>query len=130
MTLPPLADTSAWVDALRRKGTLIERLTAQGHAVGYTPPVLAELLAGCRSDAEAWNVRRLLIRGAHLSFDVATDFEAAADVYRHARRAGLTANSLIDCMIVAVAARHEAELITLDVQQGRIAELFGVSVLR
>ncbi len=104
-------------------------MTVQGTPIGYTPPVLMELLSGCRTDDEAWNVRRLLIRGTLLPFDVASDFEGSSDVYRLARRSGLTPNSHVDCMVIAIAARHNAALITHDVEQATIARLFGVTVL-
>jgi len=57
------------------------------------------------------------------------DFEGAADIYRHATRRGLSPNSQVDCMIIAVAVRNEVPLITLDMKQAAIAELFGVAVM-
>ena len=124
----PLADTSVWVDALRQGGTPLTDMTAKDKRIGYTQPVLMELLSGCRNDDEAWNVRRLIVRGSLLAFDVAADFEGASDVYRTSRRLGITPNNYIDCMIVAVAARRQAQLLTHDRQQARIAEIFGVSL--
>lgn len=123
-----LADTSVWVHALRRGGTPLTDMTAKDERIGYTQPVLMELLSGCRNDDEVWNVRRLVVRGSLLAFDVAADFEGASDVYRTSRRLGVTPNNYIDCMIVAVAARRQAQLLTHDRQQARIAEIFGVSL--
>ena len=125
----PLADTSVWVDALRRGGTPLTDMTAQDEPIGYTQPVLMELLSGCRNDAEVWNVRRLVVRGSLLAFDVAADFEGASEVYRTSRGRGITPNNYIDCMIVAVAARRQAHLLTHDRQQARIAEMFGVRLV-
>ena len=125
----PLADTSVWVDALRQGGTPLADMTAKDEPIGFTQPVLMELLSGCRNDDEVWNVRRLIMRGSLLAFDVAADFEGASNVYRTSQRLGITPNNYIDCMIVAVAARRQAQLITKDMQQARIAEIFGVTVM-
>lgn len=124
-----LADTSVWVEALRRGGTPLTVMTARDESIGYTQPVLMELLSGCRNDDQAWNVRRLVLRGSLIAFDVAADFEGASDVFRTSRRLGITPNSYIDCMVVAVAARRRARLLTYDRQQARVAENFGVRVV-
>lgn len=87
-----------------------------------------EVVSGCRNEEESQAVRRLLLRGHLLGFDSAADFDGAAEVYRTSRRLGITPISHVDCMIVAVAARHDAPLLTLDRQQARIAEIFGVTL--
>lgn len=129
MTTTPLADTSVWVDALRYRSTPLPAMTQRDEPIGFTEPVLMELLSGCRNEPEAQAVRRLLLRGHLYGFDSAADFDAAADIYRLARRQGFTPNSQVDCMIVAVAARHDAPLMTLDTQQAAIAEIFGVTAV-
>lgn len=125
----PLADTSVWIDALRSGRTVLPEMTARDEPIGYTEPVLMELTSNCRTPADARAVRRLLVRGQLLSFDAAADFEGAAIVFAAAQRRGITLGSLVRCMVVAVAARHDAPLITLDARQGQVAELFGVTVL-
>lgn len=129
MTNCPLADTSVWVEALRFGGTPLPSMTELDEPIGFTEPVMMELLSGCRNEDESRALRQLLFRGQLLSFDAAADFNGAADVSRISRRLGITPNSHIDCMIIAVAARHDAPLITLDQQQARIAEIFGVTLL-
>lgn len=129
MTTTPLADTSVWVEALRYGRTPLPSMTEHDEPIGFTEPVLMELLSGCRNEDESQALRRLLLRGQLLPFDTAADFEGAADVFRTSRRLGITPNSHVDCMIIAVAARHDAPLMTLDGQQARIAEIFGVAVI-
>ena len=129
MTTIPLADTSVWVEALRYGRTPLPSMTDRDEPIGFTEPVLMELVSGCRNEAESQAVRRLLRRGPLLRFDTAADFDGAADVYRTSRRLGITPNSHVDCMIIAVAARHGAPLMTLDRQQARIAEIFGVELV-
>lgn len=103
-------------------------LLVEGEDVAYTEPVLMEMLAGARSDQE-WNVIRRLVMGASLlPFDPVADFEHAAWLRREARARGTTATS-VDCMIIAVAQRRSARLLTRDRQQAELASLVGVEVL-
>jgi len=129
MTTIPLADSSVWIDALRYGRTPLPAMTDHDEPIGFTEPVLMELLSGCRTDLESQALRNLLLRGHLLRFDSAADFDGAAEIYRLAQRRGLTPNSHVDCMIIAVAARHGAPLMTLDVRQAAIAEIFGVPVI-
>jgi len=129
MMTTPLADTSVWVEALRYGRTPLPPMTDRDEPIGFTEPVMMELVSGCRSEDESRALRSLLLRGQLLRFDSAADFDSAAQVYRTSRRLGITPNSHVDCMIIAVAARHEAPLMTLDRQQARIAEIFGVELV-
>ena len=124
-----LADTSVWVEALRTGGTRLLDLTALGVPIGYTEPVLMELLAGCRTEREVESLTALVERGPLLSFDPAADFHGTAAIYRKMRQDGITSSSFIDCMIVCVAARLRAPLMTLDEQQAEIASLLGVELI-
>lgn len=128
MTIP-LADTSVWIAALRYGRTALPSMTERQEPIGFTEPVVMELLSGCRNELESKALRRLLLRGQLFGFDSAADFDGAADIYRHAKMRGLTPNSHVDCMIIAVAVRNALPLITLDTQQAAIAEIFGVTVL-
>ena len=128
MTTIPLADTSVWVEALRYGRTPLPSMTDHDEPIGFTEPVVMELVSGCRNGDESSALRRLLLRGHLLGFDSAADFDGAAEVYRTSRRLGITPNSHVDCMIIAVAARHDAPLMTLDREQARIAEIFGVEL--
>ncbi len=123
-----LADTSVWVAGLRdRESWVRDRITADA-PIAWTEPVLMEVLSGTRSDREREATRQFLARGPLLPFSTVTDFEGAAEVYRVARSRGLTSSSHVDCMIIAVALRTDATLVTLDRQQAVIAEIFGVEV--
>jgi predicted nucleic acid-binding protein len=42
------------------------------------------------------------------------------------RQAGLTPRGLIDCLIAAVAKRHEAALLACDVDLDRVARVIGI----
>jgi len=125
-----LADTSAWVEYVRGTGSAadqrIAELIAEDGPLMVTEPVLMEVLAGARSDAREADLRRLLLSFGFVPFDAVTDFEAAARIYRRCRQAGVTPRGMVDCMIVAVAYRRGAALLSWDVDVDRVARVIGV----
>jgi predicted nucleic acid-binding protein len=125
-----LADTSAWVEYDRATGSPVDRrlteLIESGGPVAVTEPVIMEVLAGARDDRREADLRRLLLRFAVLAFDPVSDFEAATRIYRRCRAAGITPRGLLDCMIAAVAWRHDVALLAKDVDLARLAEVIGV----
>ena len=127
-----LADTSAWVEYDRASGSAADQRVAELIAIDgplmVTEPVLMEVLAGSRSDARELDLRRLLLSFGFLPFDAVTDFEAAARIYRRCRGAGVTPRGMLDCMIVAVAYRRGAALLSWDVDIDRVARVIGVEL--
>ena len=127
-----LADTSAWVEYDRATGSAADQrlaeLIANGGPLMVTEPVLMEVLAGSRSDVRELDLRRLLLSFGFLPFDAVTDFEAAASIYRRCRLAGVTPRGMLDCMIVAVAYRRGAALLSWDVDMDRVARVIGVEL--
>ena len=87
-----------------------------------------ELAAGARTDEREMDLRRLLLRFALLTFDTVVNFDAAANIYRACRRVGVTPRGMIDCLIAAVALRHDATLLAFDVNMNRVAEVIGVGL--
>jgi predicted nucleic acid-binding protein len=51
------------------------------------------------------------------------DFRAAAEIHRAVRRTGRTIRSSVDCLIAAIALRHDVELLHKDVDFEVIAEV-------
>ena len=127
-----LADTSAWVEYDRATGSAVDlrlaELIATDGPVAVTEPVIMEVLAGARSDAREVDLRRLLLRFHLYRFDAVTDFEGAARIYRRCRQAGITPCGLVDCMIAAVARRHQATLLTCDADLNRVARVIGIEL--
>ncbi|MEK7423473.1 MAG: PIN domain nuclease [Actinomycetota bacterium] len=114
-----LVDSSVWVEFDRASGSASdERLTALiaggGLDVACTEPVLMEVIAGARDARRERDLSRLLTSFTWLPFDAVTDFDGAARIYRSCRAAGITPRGLIDCMIVNVALRTGALLLTAD----------------
>lgn len=127
-----LADSSVWIDYLRgyetkARNDLRRRLRA-GDLPAITEPIAMELLAGA-SDENAWaRIDRLVSGLPLLTIDPALDYRDAAVIYRAAKRSGRTIRRLNDCLIAAVAIRHDAELLHKDVDFDVIGEVSSLRV--
>jgi hypothetical protein len=122
-----LVDSSAWVEIDRATGSTVDlRLTeliSRAGDVAVTEPVVAEVVAGARTDAQEVALRRLLGRFELLRLDGVADFDNGATIYRRCRAAGITPRGLLDCVIAAVAIRHDVAVLAHDVDLARIAEV-------
>jgi predicted nucleic acid-binding protein len=110
-----LVDTSAWIEVFRRPQRLALEQVVDFDEIVTCLPVVQEVLQGFTTE-EAFRVGRgamlaLPIVESPLSGDV---FQEAADLYRRARRAGLTIRSGVDCVIAACAIRHELTVLHND----------------
>lgn len=125
-----LVDTSAWIEFDRGTGSPVDRrlsgLIGDDAAIGVTEPVVAEVLAGARTDDRERRLRRLLDRFTLLPFDAPTDFDGTVRIYRTCRACGITPRGLLDCMIAAVAVRTGAALLAADADLARIAEVMDL----
>ena len=125
-----LIDSSAWVEFDRATGSPVDsRLTGlivDEEGIAVTEPVVMEVLAGARDAAREQDLRRLMSRFALMPFDAAIDFDAAARIYRRCRRSGVTPRGMIDCMIVSVALRNNASLLTADSDLDHVGEIMGI----
>jgi predicted nucleic acid-binding protein len=112
-----LADSSAWVEYLRRSESEIDlrvdRLIRE-RGIATTEPVAMELLAGARDDEDHGRLRRLLGRAELLPIAGFEDYEAAASIQRHCRVAEAPARNIVDCLIAAVAIRNGVALLHKD----------------
>lgn len=122
-----LVDTSAWVDYLRDRRTVVAKtLTAlieQGAELATTEPVIMELLAGGDTPMRAEALERLANGLPLLGIDPRLDFRAAAGLYAAGRREGRTIRSLVDCLIACVAIRHDVPLLHKDVDYDVISNI-------
>lgn len=113
-----LVDTSAWIELLRGSGHPAH-LTLRHHLqrrspIATTEPIIMELLAGARSAGERSKLRARLVALPRLALRGLADFESAADLYRTCRSRGVTVRKLMDCLIAAVAIRHNASVLHND----------------
>jgi predicted nucleic acid-binding protein len=116
---PYLVDTSAWVELLRGTGSGTHRelrrlLREHPDQVGFTEPVIMELLAGARTDAEVARMEELFDGHPLLPVDPWVDYRGAAAAARACRSIGRPARSIVDCLIAAVAVRTGAAVLHRD----------------
>jgi predicted nucleic acid-binding protein len=114
-----LIDTSAWIEFFRATGSAaaveVRRLLAEeADQVAVCEPVAMEILSGVTDDDTYAKLERLVNGLPSLSIDSSIDFRTAAQIYRRVRRAGRTIRSINDCVIAAIAIRHDARIIHQD----------------
>lgn len=119
-----LVDTSVWIEVFRRPARFsLEQHVAFDDVVTCLP-VVQEVLQGFRDETAFARARggmlSLPIVDSPMSEDV---FLRAADLYRAARRAGLTIRSGVDCLIAASAIRHHLEVLHHDRDYDAIAKI-------
>ena len=86
-------------------------------------PIAMQILSGAVDDGRHAKLEQLVNGLPWLSVDNAIDFRVAAGIYRAARRAGQTIRSLNDCLMAAVAIRHEARIVHRDADFDVIARM-------
>lgn len=121
-----LVDTSVWIDFHRRPGDPgnepLRELLRRDEAV-TTEPIEMELLAGPTDEIALRRIEKLLSALGRLPVEPDLDFRAAAEIYRAVRRSGRTVRSKVDCLIAAVAIRHDVILLHKDADFEAIAEV-------
>ena len=129
-----LIDTSAWIEYFRATGTpaadqVRGLLGDRVDDIAMCEPIAMEILAGAGDDAYG-RLERLVNGLPSLSLDAAVDFRAAAQIYRAGRRRGRTIRSLNDCLIAAMAIRHDATVVHRDADFDVIAEISNLGGTR
>lgn len=102
-----LVDTSIWIDLLSKRPSRVipvEKLPL----LATCPPIIQEVLQGVRDPLAhrklLSGLKALTIFCDPMSLEI---FEEASQIYRDGRVQGLTIRSSTDCLIAAVALRHD-----------------------
>jgi len=107
-----LVDTSVWIEVFRARRPLDLEAVLDFDDVVTCLPVIQEVLQGFRDEAAyrqaRESMRSLPIVESPLREEVFSD---AVDLYRGARRSGLTVRSSVGCLIAACAIRHDLEVL-------------------
>jgi predicted nucleic acid-binding protein len=112
-----LADSSAWIEYLRRTGSSVNRrfLRAFEEAeLVTTEVVVMELLAGTRSEFEERWTRKMLATVPLVRLGGLAEWEDAATISRLCRDAGETVAGHLDCLLSAVAIREKVPVLHAD----------------
>lgn len=121
-----LIDTSAWIEYFRATGSVaateVRRLlTDDAQSVVTCEPIAMEILSGAVDDNSHARLERLVNGLPSLKVDDSVDFRSAAAIYRSGRKSGKTIRSINDCLIAALAIRHDAVLVHRDADFDSIA---------
>jgi predicted nucleic acid-binding protein len=126
-----LADTSAWVEFLRRTGSPVNvrmRQAVRAGELAVCDAVRMEVLAGARNHRHLVELERLLAVAVQLPTEP-TDYDVAAELFRTCRRRGETVRRLTDCLIAAVALRERVAVLHADADFAALARHTALEVV-
>ena len=119
-----LVDTSVWIEMFRRKQPLDLSSVVDLDEVVTCLPVIQEVLQGFRDERAFRIARQSMLALPALESPLRLEtVEQAVDLYRGARRAGLTIRSGVDCLIAACAIAHDVEVLHRDRDYGLLARV-------
>jgi predicted nucleic acid-binding protein len=110
-----LVDSSAWIEVFRKGSRLDLPSIVDIEEIVTCLPVIQEVLQGF-DDQRAFALAKEAMQAfpvveSPMTFAV---YEQAVDLYRAARRAGVTVRSGVDCLIAACAIRNHLEVLHCD----------------
>ena len=124
-----LVDTSAWIEVFRRGSRLtVDQLVDDRDLIVTCPPVIQEVLQGF-GDERAFAVARtamLALPCVALPLTLPI-IEGAIDIYRRARRQGVTVRSSVDCLIASCAATYDVTVVHRDRDYAQIAKVIALN---
>jgi hypothetical protein len=119
-----LVDTSVWIEVFRKPARISFETLIDLDDVVTCLPVIQEVLQGFR-DERAFAIARESMHAFTIVDDPLTRhvFDRAVELYRSARRSGVTVRSSVDCLIAASAIRHGLEVLHRDRDYDEIAKI-------
>jgi predicted nucleic acid-binding protein len=123
-----LVDTSAWIEVFRRPARVsLDDISEDRDRIVTCLPVIQEVLQGFDDD-RAHEIARLAMYALPCLEPSLTSgvFDRAIDIFRRARRMGMTVRSSVDCLIAACAVRHDAAVVHCDRDFGHIARVVSL----
>jgi len=127
-----VVDTTVWIDFLEARGTAYDRHLAElleGDAsIALVDIVYCEILQGIRDEEIYQRTRLSLLAHPILRPRGLETFEAAANLYRTARRRGFTVRRSVDCLIAATCLESGAEIYHNDRDFDALARVSGLAV--
>lgn len=110
-----IVDTSVWIDVFRRPARVRLEQLVDFEEIVTCLPVVQEVLQGF-ADERAFLLAREAMRALPIVESPLRTavYEEAIDLYRAARRAGLTIRSGVDCLIAACAIRNRLPVLHRD----------------
>ena len=102
-----LVDTSVWIEVLRARADVSIEDVVDFDEIVTCLPVIQEVLQGIGSDIAFRGVQDAMLALPAVESPLGEAvYLDAVQLYRRARRAGITVRSSVDCLIAACAIRH------------------------
>lgn len=126
-----LVDTSAWIEFFRKPSRADLASLAATEEFVTCPPVVQAVLQGFRDERAYRTARDALLALPILESPMTIDvFLEAADLYRRARRAGVTVRSSVDCLVAVCALRQDVEVYHVDRDYDELSRIAPLRVRR
>jgi predicted nucleic acid-binding protein len=120
-----VVDTSVWIDVLNDvdspQASRCVELLEGGAPLALTDVIFTEILQGFRNERDVHRVEKHLRAFPVLRLEVLDDFALAAELYRRARRKGITIRKTLDCLIAAPCVREGVPIFHADEDFNRLA---------
>jgi predicted nucleic acid-binding protein len=126
-----LVDTSVWIEMFRKPARLHIDDVADFDEVVTALPIVQEVLQGFTDERAFKQARESMLALPVVESPLQEAiFVDAAQLYRSARRAGLTIRSSTDCLIAACAIRHHLTIVHIDRDYDHLAKVSTLQVRR
>jgi predicted nucleic acid-binding protein len=127
-----VVDTSVWIDVLNDvdspQASRCSELLEDRAPLALTDVIYTEILQGFRDERDARRVDKHLRAFPILRLQDLDDFALAAELYRKARRAGVTIRKTMDCLIAAPCVRRGAPILHADEDFDRLASCTDLEI--
>lgn len=119
-----LVDTSVWIEVFRKPARLHLEDAAAFDDIVTALPIVQEVLQGFTDERLFVRARDSMLALPIIESPLGEQlFLEAAQMYRSARRAGLTIRSSTDCLIAACAVRHHLTVAHVDRDYDHLAKV-------
>jgi predicted nucleic acid-binding protein len=126
-----LVDTSIWIAFFRQSSDLDIQEVVDLDSVVTCLPVIQEVLQGFDDQRAYLRARESMFAFPIVESPISEDvFRLAVDLYRSARRSGLTIRSTVDCLIGACALRNSLIVLHRDRDFDALARVAPLEVQR
>lgn len=124
-----LVDTSIWIEVFRARNPLDLESIVDFDDIVTCLPIVQEVLQGFRDERAFRLAREAMIALPTVESPLGPAvFEEAVQLYRLARRAGLTIRSSVDCLIAVCAVRNGLEILHRDRDFGALERVSSLRV--
>ncbi len=126
-----LVDTSIWIEFFRQSSDLDLEAVVDLEEVVTCLPILQEVLQGFYNQRAYHLARESMLAFPMVESPLTEElFLLAIDLYRSARRGGLTVHSSVDCLIGACALRSSLTVLHRDRDFDSLAQISPLDVKR